>query len=95
MSKSFLGSLYAKLESNVFQHHKILYRTFVFLLFFPDLSSFALFKMALNVSVDMRVETWILIGDSLAVKWIEKCTDLQSHFTKLSSTTSTYPDFYL
>jgi len=24
--------------------------------------------MALNVSVDMRVDTWILIGDSLAVK---------------------------
>ncbi len=60
--------------------HKILYCTLVFLLFFPDLSSFALFKMALNVSVDMRVETWIFIGDSLAVKKMEN--DLQSQFTK-------------
>lgn len=50
----------------------ILYCTLVFLLFFPDLSSFALFKMALNVSVEMRVETWIFIGDSLAVEKLEK-----------------------
>lgn len=36
--------------------------------------------MALNVSVDMRVESWIFIGDSLAVKKMEN--DLQSQFTK-------------
>ncbi len=63
-------------------HHKILYCTLVFLLFFPDLSSFALFKMALNVSVDMRVETWIFIGDSLAVKKMETLFTISVYQTK-------------
>lgn len=38
--------------------------------------------MALNVSVDMRVETWIFIGDSLAVKKMEKLFTISFYQTK-------------